>query len=368
MATTDKAEMNGRYAKIDTNISVSNAYLIPGLNGRQGDDGRRLYLQIVDNGLPHDLTGETVELEGRDAKGVIKTSVSLEHVYSYKAGTCSFLVPGAFYQAIGDYQTAYFVIKKNDQAISTIPVAITVYEGATLMTSGESVTWFDEYNGQIQKYAKTLQDWISGSGDQIAANQKLIDSAQNSINNMVKQIQDNHLAKTTDNNDWSGSNHFTGPVTIDNLSSPAIDKQMGNIQNQFSQLSSSITGKLAGGMPKYTDYWSRDYTLGPNLARPNNQNDFALSRFELANNMAIIWGRGDIKITHNNNDNFWESSITIPWSVNSASFIIGDWHTYKGYFKPYHGMNDSNIVPISCSGTGYNNDIVSAYLLIITDK
>ena len=84
--------MNGRYFKVNTVISGSDSYLIPGLNGRQGDDGRRVYLQFLDGEYPHDLTGEKVELQGKDAKGVTKTSVSLEHVYSAKAGTCSFLM------------------------------------------------------------------------------------------------------------------------------------------------------------------------------------------------------------------------------------------------------------------------------------
>lgn len=360
--------MNGRYFKVNTVISGSDSYLIPGLNGRQGDDGRRVYLQFLDGEYPHDLTGEKVELQGKDAKGVTKTSVSLEHVYSAKAGTCSFLIPGVFYQAAGPYQTAYFVIKKadTDQAVSTIPVQMTVMENAVFMTTGESQTWFDEYNGQLKQYADTLKTWIDGSGSQIEANQQLINSAQNKINDMVKQIQDNHLAKTTDNNDWSGSNHFTGPVTIDNLSSPSLDKQVTNLNTQFSQLSNSISKSLGAGLPKYTDYWSRDYTWGPNLNKPNNGNDFALSRFTLANNMALIWGRGDVKVNHSGGDTYWESTLTIPWQINSASFFISDWHTYKGYFKAYHPASNNTTVALSCSGNNFSNETIPVDLLIIT--
>ncbi|MGM9907335.1 hypothetical protein [Limosilactobacillus sp.] len=365
----DEVDMNGKFYKINTIINgSSDSYLVPGLNGRQGDDGRRVYLQFFDGNVTHDLTGEKVELQGKDAKGVTKTSVSLEHVYSAKAGTCSFLIPGAFYQAAGPYQTAYFVIKKadTDQAVSTIPVKMNVMENAVFMTTGESQTWFDEYNGQLKIYADMLKDWLNDSGSQIKANQASINAAQTAISDMFKQIQDNHLAKTTDSNTWTAANHFTGLTTIDNLSSPALDKQMSNMQNQFSQLSNSISKSLGAGLPKYTDFWSRDYTWGPNLSKPNNGNDFALSRFTLANNMAIIWGRGDVKVNHNGGDSFWESTLTIPWQVNSASFFISDWHTYKGYLKAYHPASNNTTVALSCSGNNFSNETIPVNLLIIT--
>lgn len=364
----DTVDMNGRYAVVNTVLNQSDSYLIPGLNGRQGDEGRRVYLQFYDGQFPHDLTGQKVELQGKDAKGVTKTSVSLEHVYSPKAGTCSFLIPGAFYQAAGPYQNAYFVIKTADtnQAVSTIPVQFNVEENAVFMTTGESETWLDEYNGQLKQYADLLKNWVTSSGDQISANQKLIDAAQDRINEMIKQIHDNNLAQTTGNNDWSGSNHFTGPTTIDNLTSPALDKQVSNMQNQFSQLSNSITKTLGGGMPKYTDYWSRDYTWGPNIGRANNSNDFSLSRFSLANNCFLIWGRGDIKVNHNGGDQYWESTLTIPWTINSASMFLADWHTWKGYFKPYHDATNSNTMAISCSGNNFNNEVQALDLFIIT--
>ncbi len=360
----DSVDMNGRYAVVNTVINQSDGYLIPGLNGRQGDEGRRVYLQFYDGKFPHDLTGQKVELQGKDAKGVTKTSVSLEHVYSQKAGTCSFLVPGAFYQATGPYQNAYFVIKTADtnQAVSTIPVKFTVEENAVFMTTGESQTWFDEYNGQLQNYANLLKQWVTSSGDQIAANQKLINAAQDRINEMIKGIHDNNLAQTTGNNDWSGSNHFSGPVTIDNLTSPALDKQMQNMQAQFGQFSRSITSSLSN----YTDYWSRDYTWGPGLSKPNNGNDFALSRFSLSNNCYLIWGRGDVKIDHNGGDQYWESTLTVPWTINSACLFLGDWHSWKGYFKPYHSATSSNTMAISCSGNNFNGDVVTANLFIIT--
>ena len=137
---------------------------------------------------------------------------------------------------------------------------------------------------------------------------------------------------------------------------------MQNMQAQFGQFSGSITSSL----PKYTDNWSRDYTWGPNISRANNGNDFALSRLSLANNCFLIWGRGDIQVNNNGGDQYWETTLTIPWSVNSASLYLSDWHTFKGYFKAYHDATSNNTIRISCSGNNFNGDVLPVNLFIIT--
>lgn len=364
MITKEAVRGDGRVI-LDMTVSATDVAPIGEMNGHEGDNGRIIKFVLYGQGnRPANIQGYTVDLIGTDAAGKLKVGGHYQPV-DPAVGTFDFTMPGAFYQQKGDYSRAYFRIKDgNGQIVSTINVMFTVVAGVGFLTSGDSQI----YNGHVEdlmqqtettvkKYTDTIQKMVEGNQGEVTAMRSLID-------NMLAELKNNQAALLGANNDFTGNNHFGGTTTIDNLQGGAID----NLRNQFNQLSNSLSQTVSNGMPKYTDYWSRDYTLGPNLARPNNQNDFALSRFELANNMAIIWGRGDVKITHSTSDNYWESSITIPWSVNSASFIIGDWHTYNGYFKPYHGMNDSNIVPISCSGTGYNNDIVTAYLLIITNK
>lgn len=364
MSTKEAVRGDGRVI-LDMTVSATYVAPIGEMNGHEGDNGRIIKFVLYGQGnRPANIQGYTVDLIGTDAAGKLKIGGHYQPV-DPAVGTFDFSMPGAFYQQKGDYSRAYFRIKDgNGQIVSTINVAFTVVAGVGLLTSGDS----EIYNGHVEdlmqqtettvkKYTDTIQKMVEGNQGEVTAMRSLID-------NMLAELKNNQAALLGANNDFTGNNHFGGTTTIDNLQGRAID----NLRDQFNQLSNSLSQTVSNSLPKYTDYWSRDYTLGPNLARPNNHNDFALSRFELANNMAIIWGRGDLKITHSTNDNYWESAITIPWSVNSASLIIGDWHTYKGYFKPYHGMSDSNIVPISCSGTGYNNDIVTAYLFIITDK
>lgn len=255
--------MNGKFAKVNTHIGDgSDTYLIPGLNGRQGDDGRRLYLQFYDGNFPHDLTGETVELQGKDAQGRTKTSVSLEHVYSAKAGTCSFLVPGPFYQAAGPYTNAYFVIKKADtgQAVSTIPVAMTVVENAVFMTTNESETYLDEYEGRLLKFQKLLDQWMEGSGGQIEGVQKLIGTAQNQAAELMKQIQDNHMAKLDGVNDFTGTNTFgtahISNATLDNatigsLSGAALQKIYNYVNQALNSAKGSFEDNMAGKVDTY---------------------------------------------------------------------------------------------------------------------
>src|SRR5699024_2139033 len=81
-----------------------------------------------------------------------------EHVFSAKAGTCSFLVPGAFYQAAGPYQSAYFVIRKEstEQAVSTIPVSVSVLDNAGFLTTGELTPYLSILDGKIDTIPKRI--------------------------------------------------------------------------------------------------------------------------------------------------------------------------------------------------------------------
>lgn len=114
----------------------------------------------------------------------------------------------------------------------------------------------------------------------------------------------------------------------------------------------------------YDQFWSRDYVLGNNLSRPNDGNDFALTKFNFVNNFSIIVGRGSITVNQSASD-YWESTLTIPWKVSSASLILSDWMTYKGYFKAHHGVSADNTVAISASGK-YTNETITANLLIVS--
>ena len=329
MSTKEAVRGDGRVV-LDMTVSATDVAPIGEMNGHEGDNGRIIKFVLYGQGnRPVNLQGYTVDLIGTDAAGKLKVGGHYQPV-DPAVGTFDFTMPGAFYQQKGDYSRAYFRIKDgNDQVVSTINVMFTVVAGVGFLTSGDSQI----YNGHVEdlmqqtettvkKYTDTIQKMVDGNQGEVTAIRSLID-------NMLAELKNNQAALLGANNDFTGNNHFGGTTTIDNLKGGAID----NLHDQFNQLSNSLSQAVSNGLPKYLDFWSRDYTWGPGLSKPNNGNDFALSRFQLANNLVIIFGRGDVKINKGDAD-FWETTLTIPWKVNSATMMIGDWHTYKGYFKP----------------------------------
>ena len=360
MDTTEAAVRQDGRVILDMTVSATHIASIGAMNGHEGDNGRVIPFVLYKQGnRPVNLQGYTVDLIGTDAAGKLKVGGHYQPV-DPAVGTFDFTMPGAFYQQKGDYSRAYFRIKDgNDQVVSTINVMFTVVAGVGFLTSGDSQI----YNGHVEdlmqqtettvkKYTDTIQKMVDGNQGEVTAIRSLID-------NMLAELKNNQAALLGANNDFTGNNHFGGTTTIDNLKGGAID----NLRDQFNQLSNSLSQTVSNSLPKYLDWWSRDYTWGPGLSKPNNGNDFALSRFQLANNLIIIFGRGDVKINKGDAD-FWETTLTIPWKVNSATMMIGDWHTYKGYFKPYHPVGADNTVSISCSGR-YSGEVQSLDLLLV---
>ncbi len=342
---------------LDTTVSNTMMASIGAMNGHEGDNGRVInFVAVGANNRPKNLEGMTIDLVGTDAAGKIKIGGYYQPI-NPEYGTFDFIMPGAFYQQTGDYSKAYFRVRNSDgQVVSTINVMFTVIAGVGIITSGDSQIYDGYIEEQLAQVEEKVNQYTAATNKMISGNQSEVTAMRSIIDNMIDEIN-KHQVPTL-----AGDNHFTGNNVFDNLSSPALD----GINTKFNAFSDSMTQKLSDSLPKYTDFWSRDYTWGPGLSKPNNGNDFALSRFQLNNNCFLIWGRGDVKVSHASGDQYWESTLTIPWNVNSASLYIADWHTYKGYFKPHHGADNSNTLAISCSGTGYNDETIALNLLIIT--
>lgn len=363
MDTTEAAVRGDGRVILDMTVSATHVASIGAMNGHEGDDGRIIEFVLYGQGnRPVNLQGYTVDLIGTDAGGKLKVGGHYQPV-DPAVGTFDFTMPGAFYQQEGDYSRAYFRIKDgNNQVVSTINVMFTVVAGVGFLTSGDSQI----YNGHVEdlmqqtettvkNYTDTIQKMVEGNQGEVTAMRSLID-------NMLAELKSNQAALLGANNGFTGNNHFGGTTTIDNLQGGAID----NLRNQFNQLSNSLSQAVSNGLPKYLDFWSRDYTLGANLSRPA-ANPLAISRFKLADHCYLIWGRGDVIVNHNGGDQYWETSITLPWKINTATFYLGDWHTWKGYFKPYHPISTDNVMPVSCTGNNFSNEQVPIDFLLISD-
>lgn len=311
----------GKFAKIDTDIKSTDSYLFDALNGRQGDNGRRVYIRFLDNGFPHDLTGETVELQGKDAKGMTKTTQSMEHVFSAKAGTCSFLVPGAFYQVAGPYQSAYFVIRKEstEQAVSTIPVSFSVLENAVFMTTGELTPYLSNVDGKID----TISKRIASITETYNTTLDTIDSGVNSIGKQVadymKQLQSGHVATTDGSNSFTGSNHFSNLV-VDNLSGAGVDAIKSYVENEVKAGVGSI--KLPQSIQNSGTTRDIKFSQG---ASKSSANDSLMVWKESYAGGTKIFGSGKVHVDKlDNGDHF---HLDLPWNVQEGAFIIGESYT-----------------------------------------
>ena len=344
----------GSYAILDMNVSTDRTVTIPGLNGHQGDSTRSVPLAVKQGDYPYDMTGKYLALAGTDALGVPKISGDKDNVEKPKLGYVQFKVPAAFYQALGTFAVAYFEVRsvETDEVISSVGVRFDVLEGSKMqMTTGQSDIFNNLTNVSMAYYYRKIRE--------------LLAPASRDSERLSKDIEDeialaakNGLAVLAKDNTFTGKNTFNGDMT---LSGSGTFK--GN--NVFTGKNHFTGETIIDGLnlPHYTKGWTRDYTLGPGLSMPTS-NAFAISRYEVSSDFHIIWGRGDLVVNHNDkNNDFWETSITMPYKFNSATLYFGDWHTWKGYFKPYHPANNTNTIPISCSGQ-YSNEVISTQLLV----
>lgn len=328
----------GNYAILNMDVPIDRTVTIPGLNGHQGDNERTVPLAIKqgDSNYPYDMTGKYLALAGTDALGVSKIAGDKDNVEKPKFGYVQFKVPAAFYQALGTFTVAYFEVRsvETDEVISSVNVRFDVLEGNKLqMTTGQSEIFNNLTTTAMEYYYRKIKALLEPASNESDRLSKDIEDeiALAAKNGLAVLAKDNNF---TGNNVFSGTNHFTGKTIIDGLN-----------------------------IPHYTDSWTRNYTLGPGLSMPSF-NAFAVSRYEISSDFHIIWGRGDLVVNHNDkSSDFWETSITMPYNFNSATLYFGDWHTWKGYFKPYHPANNTNTIPISCSGQ-YSNEVISTQLLI----
>lgn len=309
---------SGQFAKIDTDIKSTDTYLFDGLNGRQGDNGRRVYIRFMDNGYPHDLTGETVELQGKDAKGMTKTTQTLEHVYSAKAGTCSFLLPGAFYQNAGPYQTAYFVIRKaaTDQAVSTIPVSFSVMENAVFMTTGEMTPYLAQVDGRLDAVSKRVAGITSTYNTMLDTISSGVDSIGKQVADYMKEIQSGKVATVDGSNTFTGTNHF-GNLIVDSLSGSGVDAIKSYVDNEVKAGVGSI--KMPQSVTRSNV--SRDITVS-NGASKSSASDSLYVWKESFPDVEKIYGVGKVHVDNLANGNHFH--IGLPWTVQDGAFVLGE--------------------------------------------
>lgn len=224
MASTDgqgrtlvTADSNPAFYTIETTLPNDSSYIVPSLNGRQGDSGREIPVRLTNNNLPMDLTGYTVYIMGKDSSGAIKI-VSNNTITSPSTGRVTVTMPAAMYQAAGEYTEFWLEIREGDQVISSVNLNVQVWKNDIILTAGASADYIDlvtQTIATINAKVKTLTDSLA-----------LIESQANTMQGQVSSA----LA------DLAGVN----PVTPAQMSS-AISAAVNGLVTT-TQLQSSISG------------------------------------------------------------------------------------------------------------------------------
>ncbi|MGF0081405.1 BppU family phage baseplate upper protein [Limosilactobacillus reuteri] len=352
MANLLEAQDRNNRIVLDTTVSADRIVKIPAMNGHQGDDGRVVPFVIVQGPkqLPVNMQNKSIDLVGTDHDGRIKISGATYKPINMAGGMLDFTIPGAFYQAVGDYQQAYFRIKdSNNQVISTINVAFTTLAGTDYMTTGDSKI----YNGYVSQsmagVEQEVANWVNQVKGMLSGTQGAADVARSAVQALLAAISANQVATFGGNNNFTGENKFHGVTEIDNLQGPAREALFNYTDQKFNGLASqlnSVTARLGNVLRTDSD-WTRDYTLGGCLSRANNGNDFALSKFHIMQNFNVILGRGDVRV--DNDQDFNESQIYLPWTVDNADVALAQMYHFEGYALPRLDI-DSKKLNISIKG------------------
>ncbi len=196
------------YTPVDTTIPADTTHRINELSGRQGDNMRSAYIQLVrtSNGVttPWKLNGYTVQLGGRDYSGKVKLTDTCT-ITNVAKGMVVVKVPSAFYQAVGEYQSAFLRIMQGTEVVSTVNVAFEVFENTLAISSGDSVI----YLGAVDNQIKQLNSLISPLDTKLSTLNTNADTIESTFKAYLKEVQSQAVAKTGTNNIFSGENTFT---------------------------------------------------------------------------------------------------------------------------------------------------------------
>lgn len=219
----------GKYAVVDTTLSITDSTPISGLNGRQGDNGRIVYFALKDGRLPHNLDGQDVTLEVKDAAGKIKVVNGIYDMISATAGLFSMLIPAEVYQAAGDVEEAFLVVTdQQNLVISSIPITFTVFANGIILSANAS----EDYINTIQKLIDSANDKIGTLNSAINLQQNNWEAVKNLANTATQLINENRVA-TLD-----AANHFTKQATFD-------DGLIGDLTGNADSATRAQTAQLA---------------------------------------------------------------------------------------------------------------------------
>lgn len=229
------------YTQVDTTLSADVTAKIDELSGRQGDNMRPAYLQLTrtDDGVTSawNLGSYSVQLGGKDYAGKIKLTNTATIMNAAK-GLVLIKIPAAFYQAVGDYQSAFIRIMNGDDVVSTVNVEFSVFENSLAISSGDSIT----YLGEITDQVKQMQALIDPINTQVQAIQSTLSAVQSSAKSYLDEISSQALAKTQSGNEFTQWNTFDQGITVKGR---VEADSLGETFGAWKQITGYVDGKFS---------------------------------------------------------------------------------------------------------------------------
>ena len=214
------------YYELDTTTLPNKTAIINAANGRADDDMRAIPIAFVDDGQPHDLTNTTIELRVRDASGVVKVSDKILNMMEPTSGLVIFGIPKAFYEAPGEIQQGYFVLKDktltgDDQQISTINVVFTAMQSIDITNQQSPV-----YISALHRVLGSANNVITADGDNHFTVSNVIDhvTIKNLVNSEVESLK-NEMSTVSDVASNAVVSASTNATSISSLSAAVSDAQ-----------------------------------------------------------------------------------------------------------------------------------------------
>lgn len=317
------------YTAVDTTIPEDTTVKLDELSGRVGDNMRPVYLQLMQTSggtqVPWNLSGKTIQLGGKDASGVVKTTNTATVVNAAK-GLVNLQVPGAFYQASGAYQTAYLQILDGSNVISTVNVDFNVFDNGLAISTSQSDTY-------LASVAATEQSALA-MYDPLTTQTKALQAAQDTLTTEMKALQSTidstGVAKIGSDNTFTGANTFNGSltaktITADSLAGGALTKIQAMINNLVSD-----TGFTSNGI-NFQNGASGNLVM--RQTRIGSVNEITINGGMQLNESLEPWGprrnafqlpalAGAQNVQILNNEQPADGNVTLWWGLNGTTLTL----------------------------------------------
>ena len=315
---TNNIPINGHsYVQIQTVLPVDAVTIVDELNGRQGDNMRDVYIQLLGQGdQPRALNGGGVDLVGRDSAGVIKQT-NTATVINDRQGLIKLEVPAPFYQAVGEFQDAFLRIKdENGKVVSSIRVGMTVIKNQVVITQSESTL-----------YIKTIDDLINQLKVKIDDADTLADTAQKTAQNLMDllktyqaEVAANAVALLGKDQTWSGRQTFNDVEVDGTLAASKLAGQaMDDILSSINAVPRVTTTKGTTGL-----------VFGNGISKSNDGNSLIVSRTDFGNGQWLISGAGTVKLDLSQ---AVAGTIQLPWNFGKGNAIVASSFDYSNEMR-----------------------------------